>query len=155
MGCPELRINIILGMFISVGPPSFTAFVTLELTKIAHDKLKTQDLESDWLPLFGLVASCAILILAFFMFTLTTVAVARDCRQLRFKLVWWTFVFPNVGFTIAVIKFADAIKSDWLQWIATVMVIIMTCLWLGVGIAHVIAVRRKQIMWPGRDEDAH
>lgn len=142
-------------MYISVGPPSFTAFVTLELAKIAQDKLKTQKFEADWLPLFGLVVSCAILILSFFMLALTTVAVARDFRQLRFKLVWWTFVFPNVGFTIAVIKFALAIESDWLQWVATVMVIMMTGLWLGVGVSHIIAVRRKQIMWPGRDEDAH
>ena len=72
---------------------------------------------------------------------------------MRFHLVWWAFVFPNVGFTIATIQIGHAFMSEGILWAGSVMTVLVVATWLFVGVAHFRAVWKKKILWPGRDED--
>lgn len=66
---------------------------------------------------------------------------------------WWSFVFPNTGFIIAMIDIGTAINSPGILWIASVATVVQIAMWLFVFIAHARAVVKKQILWPGKDED--
>ena len=70
-----------------------------------------------------------------------------------FHLSWWSFIFPNTGFIIAAISIGQAIESKAILWTASVATVLQVAAWLGVGVAHTRAVWRKDICWPGKDED--
>lgn len=78
---------------------------------------------------------------------------ATSKEGMSFHLVWWAFVFPNVGFTIATIQIGNAVMSEGVLWLGSAMTIVLVATWLFVGAAHLRAVWKKQILWPGRDED--
>ncbi|KAI5304834.1 hypothetical protein KEM56_005853 [Ascosphaera pollenicola] len=140
-------------MFIAVGPPSFTAFVIIDLAKIATHKLGETGRDVSWLNLFAVLAASTILIISVWFVALTLAGLIPQARALQFKLAWWALVFPNIGFTIAVITVAKAFDCVWLKWVGTIFVIIMVAMWVFVGVNHVVAVWKGRIMWPGRDED--
>lgn len=62
-------------------------------------------------------------------------------------------MFPNVGFTIATIQIGDALVSEGVKWVASGMTIVLVAVWLFVGCTHVRAVWKREILWPGKDED--
>lgn len=66
---------------------------------------------------------------------------------------WWSFVFPNTGFIIAMIDIGTAINSQGILWTASVATVVQIAMWLLVLVAHTRAVLKKQILWPGKDED--
>ncbi len=72
---------------------------------------------------------------------------------MSFHLVWWAFVFPNVGFAICTIDIGYAIMSEGVLWIGSMMTILLVLVWLVCGISHVRAVWKGEILWPGKDED--
>ena len=63
---------------------------------------------------------------------------------------WWSFVFPNIGFIIAIIDLGTAIDSQVVLWISSVATVLQVIMWLLVFVAHARAVVRKQILWPGK-----
>lgn len=71
----------------------------------------------------------------------------------RCSQTWWSFVFPNTGFIIAIIDIGTAIDSQAILWIASVATVVQVAMWLLVLVAHARAVVKKQILWPGKDED--
>lgn len=73
---------------------------------------------------------------------------------MSFHLSWWAFVFPNVGFTIATIRIGTSFQSHGVLWVGTAMSLIIVAIYLFVLCCHVRAVWRKQILFPGKDEDA-
>ena len=70
-----------------------------------------------------------------------------------FHLSWWSFVFPNTGFIIATIDVGNAIQSEGILWVASAATIVQVAMWMLVSVAHVRAVWKGQICWPGKDED--
>ena len=146
------------GMFISVGPPSFTALALIELAR-AYPKESTSfgDNETTRQVVLILATFMSIFIwsMSFWFFTISLLAVLAVARDLTFRLNWWAFVFPNVGFTIATINIGEVFGSQGVQWVGSVMSILLVATYLFVACMHVRAVARKQILWSGLDEDFH
>ena len=44
---------------------------------------------------------------------------------MTFSLVNWAIVFPNVGFTIAVIDIGEQLESQGIQWVGSIMSILI------------------------------
>jgi len=109
--------------------------------------------------IFRIVAVSAAVFLwatAFWFFCIALVSVLYGALQgkgMGFHLVWWAFVFPNVGFTICTINIGEALMSEGILWLGSAMTIMLVIVWLFVGSAHIGAVWRKKILWPGKDED--
>lgn len=72
---------------------------------------------------------------------------------MTFHLVWWAFVFPNVGFTIATIDIGEQLKCQGIQWVGSIMSIFIFAAWLFVISHHIKALVTKRMMMPGMDED--
>ena len=62
-------------------------------------------------------------------------------------------VFPNTGFTLATITLGNAFNSPGVQGVGSAMTIGIVCMFLFVFVNHILAVVRKDIMFPGKDED--
>jgi tellurite resistance protein TehA-like permease len=103
--------------------------------------------------IIGFVAGGFVLLFGFWFFCISVVAVVAGIRQMSFTLNWWAFVFPNAGLTLAIIQLGKVYKSPGINWIASVMTVLLVVLWIVVGVANVRAVWQRRIMWPGKDED--
>lgn len=151
------------GMFIAVGPPSFTALALIGMSQ--HTKaifsgyttiasLEHPEIISDMVQIIALVAAIFFWALAFWFFCISGVACLVSMRQMGFKLGWWSFVFPNVGFTIATIDIGKAVQSQGILWVGSIMTVLLVIAWLFVAACHIKAVLTKQIAYPGKDEDS-
>ena len=58
-----------------------------------------------------------------------------------------------MGFTIATVSIGEVLESEGIQWVGSVMTIVLVLMWLFVGYHHVRSVWRRKILWPGKDED--
>lgn len=101
----------------------------------------------------GVPVAIFFLLFGFFNFALGTVSIVVGIRRLRFDLTWWAFVFPNAGFTIALIQTATALDSDGLRGVCSAATIVLCLAWFIIAIMHARALIRKEILWPGMDED--
>lgn len=72
---------------------------------------------------------------------------------MHFTLNWWAFIFPNVGLTIALIQIANVLNSDGIKGVCSAMTIILVGMWIFVALMHIRAVLRREVLWPGMDED--
>jgi len=86
-------------------------------------------------------------------FCVALVSTLLTVKKMSFKCVDYSLIFPNVGFTIALIQIGEQLLSPAIQWVASIMTIILIAMWLFVMAAHARAVLKKQIMMPGLDED--
>lgn len=91
--------------------------------------------------------------LGFWFFCIALIATLQTVRQMSFKCVWYALIFPNVGLTIALIQIGKQLLSPGIQWVASIMTIIIVALWLFVMAAHARAVVQRQVMMPGLGED--
>src|SRR4051812_37335841 len=92
--------------------------------------------------------------LSFWFFTSAVVAVAAGMPDRKFHLSWWSFVFPNVGFTTSSIRIGTAVGSQGVLWVSTVMAAVLFVAWAFIAFRSVRAVHKREIVWPGHDEDA-
>jgi predicted permease len=113
--------------------------------------INTQAVET--LQTIALFAAIFLWVLGFWFFCVTVVAVLLDVRKMCFHLVWWSFVFPNVGFTIATIKIGQQLQSEGILWVASAMTILLVAMWMFVVGSQIRAMWRQDIMMPGKDED--
>lgn len=150
-------------MFIAVGPPSFTA---LALIGMANDAAKVfpqgfcisditnKVLVIDVLRIVALLIAIFLWTLGLWFFVVTAIAVIAGIPTGGgFHLSWWTFVFPNVGFTIGLINIGKALRSEPILWVTSIMTIMLVFMWMFVAFNQIKAVLKKQIMWPEKDED--
>jgi C4-dicarboxylate transporter/malic acid transport protein len=143
-------------MFIAVGPPAFTS---LALIGMANDFPTTYDYFGDaaiTAQIFRVLATVTgtfIWSLSLWFFCLSVLACLAVRRQIAFHLNWYAFVFPNVGFTIAVLSLGKMWQSPGVKWTGTVMSILLVALYLFVVVSHVRAFIRKDIVYDGKDED--
>lgn len=86
-------------------------------------------------------------------FCIAVVSVSIGIREISFSLVNWALVFPNIGFTISVIDIGEQLESQGIQWVGSIMSVLIFAGWLFNLVAHARAVLTKRILMPGRDED--
>ena len=149
--------NLRPGMFIAVGPPSFTALALIGMAKaIPRDigYFAAHPTAYEVLNIMALFTAIFLWALSFWFFSVSIVSVAVDAKEMAFHLAWWAFVFPNVGFTIATISIGNQLDSEAVRWVGSGMSILLVIMWLFVFPHHVRAVVSKQIMFEGKDEDA-
>ena len=148
------------GMFISVGPPSFTGLAYIGMANAAAKVFPTTFVveatgvsTAQILRIFAVFIAIGLWSLSLFFFCISLLAVALELGHTSFHLTWWSVVFPNTGFIIATIQIGNAIDSSAILWVGSVATVLQVILYLCVLVAHARAVVKRQILWPGKDED--
>ncbi|KAI5463649.1 voltage-dependent anion channel [Mariannaea sp. PMI_226] len=146
------------GMFMAVGPAGYTTVALIGMARaipedygfFAKHPMAAEVLRivADWA---GVWIWCVGL--WFFGFSLFAVLAVGIKWRLRFSMVWWAFVFPNVGFTLATASIGEEFESSGIEWLASAMTVILVVMWFVVFTAQIRAIWLKKILWPGRDED--
>jgi tellurite resistance protein TehA-like permease len=101
----------------------------------------------------GVPAGLFLWLVAFWFFALSTVSVLFGIRQMKFDLSWWAFIFPNAGLTIAAIQIGNALGSPAIGLVCSAATVLIVMVWLVVAVANVRAVWKREVLWPGMDED--
>ncbi|KUI61009.1 Malic acid transport protein [Cytospora mali] len=157
-------------MFIAVGPPSFTC---LALVAMASDvprifEAQVPVVEGMMSPeLLGYSVKLGAIYCALFLWGLSfwffASGVASNVLAMvsmintpdrRFRLNWWSFVFPNVGFAISTIRIGTVMGNEGMLWFGSALTIILVIVWLFVLFRCVYGVMKREIVWPGHDEDS-
>ena len=73
--------------------------------------------------------------------------------QLPTNITSKQFVFPNAGLTLAAIQVGSALNSPGINGICSALTIFLVIMWLITAVAHIQALWKGKIMWPGKDED--
>ncbi|KAJ4374879.1 hypothetical protein N0V83_001957 [Neocucurbitaria cava] len=147
------------GMYVAVGPAAYTAntFVALGMQAPKHVPHNFLGITSfpvgDLFKAFGVIAGIFLWLVAFWFSALTTVSVVTSAKSSHFTLNYWAYIFPNAGLTIALIQIAKVLDSDGIKGVCSGATIILVILWFWVAVMNVIALRKKQVLWPGMDED--
>ncbi|KAG8357854.1 hypothetical protein FVEN_g4435 [Fusarium venenatum] len=143
-------------LFMNVGPPSFTA---LALIGMANAWPKTisgiDDLALNVETVRTVALLCAVFLwaLSLWWFFIAAVAVISSPPK-AFHLGWWPMVFPNTGFALATISIGTAFNSEGLLWTGSAMSILLVITFFIVIFFNIRAVFVRDIMHPGKDEDA-
>lgn len=147
------------GMFIAVGPPSFTALALIGLSNEAvrlfpSDFISTSVNVPEVLRVMALFTGIFLWLVGLWFFAISFVATALGIREgISFHLTWWALIFPNVGFTLGTIQIGSSLDSVAIGWIGSAMTIVLVATWLFVFSFHVEAVLSKKIMGPGNDDE--
>ncbi|SCO90109.1 related to C4-dicarboxylate transport protein mae1 [Fusarium oxysporum] len=141
------------GLFMNVGPPSFTA---LALIGMANGLPKSLDPDMDgFLIDVGIIRTMALIsgiflwALAAWWWGIAIVAVVQS-PPVYFHLGWWAMVFPNTGWILATISIGNAMGNEPVKWMGTGMSIVLICTYFYVLFNHVRAVIKQDIMYTGR-----
>lgn len=148
--------NLRPGMFISVGPPSFTGLALIGMSQALPPNYGyfARHLASiETLQTMAVFVAVFLWTLSFWFFCISLLSVLLGARRMSFHLTSWALVFPNVGFTIATIDIGQAFESEGILWVGSAMTILLVIAWFAVAFFHAKAVLRKEIMMPGMDED--
>jgi len=150
-------IDLRPGMFISVGPPGFTSLALIGMANALppnYSFFATHPIAIEVLQTVALFTGCFLWALGFWFFCISVIsAVGGIPKKMAFHLTWWSFVFPNIGFTISTISIGREFESEGILWVGSGMTILVVLIWMFVFYSHVRAVLRHKILWPGRDED--
>ncbi|PQK09159.1 hypothetical protein BB8028_0001g12300 [Beauveria bassiana] len=146
------------GMFVAVGPPSFTAAGLIGLCKsipLHYGYFETFPASPEMLRVIALWISVWLWAVALWFFAFTAIALVMGVIRdgIRFSMAWWAIVFPNAAFTIATSLIGEELDSQGVRGVATAMTILIVVLWFVTLFSTVRAVIRSQVLWPGRDED--
>ena len=139
------------GMFISVGPSSFTVIGIVQLGRA----MEWGGVMAEVVKLGSLVVGMWLWGLACWFFLVAAGANAWSFRKHRlgFSLSWWSFVFPNTAFTLATFAIGDALGSRGIKLLGTVVATALVVVWTIVLAMTVRGVVRKEILWRGAGED--
>ncbi|KAK5138185.1 hypothetical protein LTR08_004880 [Meristemomyces frigidus] len=147
------------GMYISVGPAGYTSAGLISLGSQASKVLPPNVFSSgstpdgDIVSIIGTISGIFLVLFAFWFFCISTVAVVAGIKRMAFTLNWWAFVFPNAGFTLAVIQAGRAFQSPGINGVSSALTILLVFMWLLTATFHIRAIYRGTILWPGKDED--
>ncbi|KAJ7690774.1 voltage-dependent anion channel, partial [Mycena olivaceomarginata] len=142
------------GMFVAVGPPSFTALALIGLANdfpaAYHNDVYFGGSEGAQVQVvlrtLATLSGVFIWALSLWFFCISLLACAAARREMHFRLNWWAFVFPNVGFTIATISIGKMFGSAAVGWVGSAMTGLLVVVYLGVGYAHARAVWRGEVL---------
>ncbi|KAI0811459.1 voltage-dependent anion channel [Xylaria sp. FL0064] len=144
------------GMFIAVGPPAFTSLALIGMANEypAHNTVfGSEQVTMQVLRILATVVCIFIWFLSLWFFCIAAVANLAVWREISFHLNWYSYIFPNVGFTIAVISVGKALESPGVMAVGSAMTILLVIGWLVIVFNHVSAVWNGRILADGRDED--
>ncbi|KAM0474164.1 hypothetical protein ACHAP7_007851 [Fusarium lateritium] len=143
-------------LFMNVGPPSFTALALIGMANALPKTISGAEnlaLNVDTVRTVALLCAVFLWALSLWWFFIAVVAVASSPPK-YFHLGWWPMVFPNTGFTLATISIGKEFKCEGLLWVASGMSILLVITFLVVVSFNIRAVFVRDIMYPGKDEDA-
>lgn len=143
-------------MFISVGPPSFTGLALIGMSNALptdYGYFAHHPLAAEILQVQATFVAIFLWGLALWFFGITVTAVLMCARKMSFHLIWWSLVFPNIGFAIATANIGDQLEGPSILWVSSAMAILLVALWIFVFMSMVRAVWTGQILMPGKDED--
>jgi C4-dicarboxylate transporter/malic acid transport protein len=143
-------------LFMNVGPPSFTALALIGMAKAWPKTISGIDelaLNVETVRTVALLCAVFLWALSMWWFFIAAVAVISSPPKF-FHLGWWPLVFPNTGFTLATISIGNEFKSEGLLWLGSAMSILLVVTFLIVVSFNIRAVFVRDIMYPGKDEDA-
>ncbi|KAI0595385.1 voltage-dependent anion channel-domain-containing protein [Biscogniauxia sp. FL1348] len=146
------------GMFIAVGPPSFTSLAIMGLANDFpdhYDYFGPDALTIQILRVLATMTSIFIWSLSLWFFCISVVANLAVREQMSFRLNWYAFIFPNVGFTITVISIGKAFRSDAVMAVGSAMTVMLVAMWFFVVYHHMRAVWNGDIVAVGKDEDVY
>ena len=151
---PDLRP----GMFIAVGPPTFTGAALIglsnSLNRVAgHGYFVDNDQAIKILQTVATFTAIFLWALGFWFFCMSLIAVLCGVRKMEFHLVWWALVFPNVAFALATARIGDQLASEGIMWVASAMTILLVAVWMFVIAANARAFLLRKITMYGKDED--
>ncbi|KGO70700.1 C4-dicarboxylate transporter/malic acid transport protein [Penicillium expansum] len=156
-------------MFIAVGPWSFTALALIGMAKEAVKALPSRYIISYADPMstgnttvstgdIALVIASFFAIfvwtMAFFHLCIAAISILASAKMFGgagappMSVVYWGMVFPNTGFIIATISIGEVLQSPAILWVTSVLTVLQVMMWLGVGCATILAVARRQMLWP-------
>lgn len=157
-------------MFIAVGPPSFTCLALIGMASDVPRIFKSGLHFTQGMPdpeVLGYAVElaavyCALFLwgLSFWFFTSAVVSNIMGFTSMvntpdrKFRLNWWSFVFPNVGFCISTIRIGNFFHSEGMLWFGSALTILLVICWLFVLGKCVWGVFKREIVWPGHDEDS-
>ena len=144
-------------MFIAVGPPAFTSLALIGIANtvpVDYGYFKQYPAATSLIPPLALMFSIFIWTLGVWFLFMAIVGCVSARRQLKFQLVWYAFVFPNSGFVISVIALGNAMDSEGIKWVASALTIVLFLVFFFVVTMNVRSVVRREVLWPGKDEDA-
>lgn len=101
----------------------------------------------------GVPAGIFFWLLSFWFFSLATVSVLFTIKHTYFTMQWWSFIFPQVALCTAGLTIGEVLGTPAIKWVFSVFTVMLTGMWVIVAGAHVRAVMKKQVLWPGIDED--
>jgi C4-dicarboxylate transporter/malic acid transport protein len=151
--------NLRPGMFIAVGPPSFTTLTLIEMSNEAvrlfsSDFISTLINVPEVLRVMALFTGIFLWLVSFWFISISFIATALGIREgISFHLTWWALIFPNVGFTLSTIQIGSSLDSVAIGWVTSGMTIVLVATWLVVLGFHIKAVLTKKIMGPGNDDE--
>ncbi|KAI0406512.1 voltage-dependent anion channel [Xylaria palmicola] len=143
-------------MFIAVGPPAFTGLAVVGMANAfpdRYDALGPDEVTIQVLRILAAAVCIFIWFLSLWFFCLAVVANLAVWREITFHLNWYSFIFPNVGFTIAIISLGKTFNSPGLLGVGTAVTVLLVIGWLVIVFNHIRAVWEGRIMVDGKDED--
>lgn len=144
------------GMFIAVGPPSFTSLAIIGLANDYPQHYNYFGADSVTIQVLRVLATFTgifIWSLSLWFFCISVVANLAIRKQLSFHLNWYAYVFPNVGFTMATIAIGKSLRSSGIMAVGSGMTLLLIAMWIFVFIHHVKAIVNREILFEGKDED--
>ncbi|OTB08973.1 hypothetical protein M426DRAFT_316265 [Hypoxylon sp. CI-4A] len=144
------------GMFIAVGPPSFTSLAIIGLANDFPQHYNYFGADAITIQILRVLATCVSLFiwsLSLWFFCISVVANLAIRKQLTFHLNWYAYVFPNVGFTITIIALGKSFQSRAVMAVGSAMTVLLVAMWIFVFIHHVKAIIDREILYEGKDED--
>ncbi|KAI0140639.1 malic acid transport protein [Pestalotiopsis sp. NC0098] len=143
------------GLFMCVGPPSFTALAFIGMANGLPNRFDPNGdgmIDAEIIRIFATIGAIFLWALALWWFFVGVVAVIASPPK-YFHLGWWAMVFPNTGFILATISIGNELGNEVVLYFANGISVVLLCTYLFVLYNLVRAVWIQDIMYPGRDED--
>ncbi|KAJ2986753.1 hypothetical protein NUW58_g4877 [Xylaria curta] len=144
------------GMFIAVGPPAFTGLAIIGMANnypVYYHTFGPDEVTVQVLRVVATATCLFIWFLSLWFFCIAVVANLAVRREITFHLNWYAYIFPNVGFTIAIILVGKELNSPGLIGTGSAMTLILVIGWIVIALNHIRAVWKGNILADGKDED--
>ncbi len=146
------------GLFIPVGSCAYTIVALIGLANAVPVDMQTgyfarHPAAPEILRVLALFTGIFLYVFAFWLFAVAFLGNVGVVGKMPFSLTWWAFIFPNVGLTLSTTVLGRELESEGILWLGSVMTVLLVVIWLVTVVGCVRAVWKRQIVWPGRDED--
>ena len=144
------------GLFIPVGSCAYTIVALIGLANAVSEDASyfvRHPAAPEILRVLALFTGIFLYVFAFWLFAIAFLGNVGVVGKMPFSLTWWAFIFPNVGFTLSTSVLGRELESEGILWVASVMTALLVVTWLVTLVGCVRAVWKREIVWPGRDED--